>query len=78
GFLPEPYARGALQDGRLCALQVETRKPDETFYLAWRPGEEGEALGWWRRALRRDGLFDGWLQSLAETYRFAAAGQPCG
>ncbi|GAE53010.1 LysR family transcriptional regulator [Xanthomonas arboricola pv. pruni MAFF 301420] len=44
GFLPEPYARGALQDGRLCALEVETRKPDETFYLAWRPGEEGEAL----------------------------------
>ncbi|CAD1790971.1 LysR family transcriptional regulator [Xanthomonas arboricola pv. juglandis] len=75
GFLPEPYARGALQDGLLCELQVETRKPDETFYLSWRPGEEGEALGWWRRALRSDGLFDGWLQSLAETYRSVAAGQ---
>ncbi len=75
GFLPEAYARGALQDGRLCEVQVETHKPDETFSLAWRPGEEGEALGWWRRALRSEGLFDGWLHSLAETYRSVAAGQ---
>ncbi|MCL1498941.1 LysR family transcriptional regulator [Xanthomonas nasturtii] len=75
GFLPEPYARGALQDGRLREVQVETRKPDETFYLAWRPGEEGEALGWWRRALRGEGLFDRWLDALAATYRSAAAGR---
>ncbi|APP77479.1 LysR family transcriptional regulator [Xanthomonas vesicatoria ATCC 35937] len=75
GFLPEPYARGALLEGRLRQVPVETRKADETFYLAWRPGEEGEALGWWRRALRADGLFERWSQALAETYRFAAAGQ---
>ncbi|RBJ63205.1 LysR family transcriptional regulator, partial [Xanthomonas oryzae pv. oryzae] len=75
GFLPEPYARGALQDGRLREVQVETHKPDETFYLAWRPGEEGEALGWWRRALRSEGLFDSWLHALAATYRSVAAGQ---
>ena len=76
GFLPEPYARGALQAGALRALAVETHKPDETFYLAWRPGEEGEALGWWRQALRSDGLFARWLEQLAETYRSVATGQP--
>ncbi|WP_115511945.1 LysR substrate-binding domain-containing protein [Xanthomonas arboricola] len=75
GFLPEPYAQGALLEGRLRQVPVETHKADETFFLAWRPGEEGEALGWWRRALRADGLFERWLQALAETYRFAAAGQ---
>lgn len=76
GFLPEPYARGALQAGALRALAVETHKPDETFYLAWRPGEEGEALGWWRQALRSEGLFANWLEQLAETYRSVATGQP--
>ncbi|RBG79403.1 LysR family transcriptional regulator, partial [Xanthomonas oryzae pv. oryzae] len=60
---------------RLREVQVETHKPDETFYLAWRPGEEGEALGWWRRALRSEGLFDSWLHALAATYRSVAAGQ---
>ncbi|MEA9565059.1 MULTISPECIES: LysR substrate-binding domain-containing protein [Xanthomonas] len=75
GFLPEPYAQGALLEGRLRQVPVEAHKADETFSLAWRPGEEGEALGWWRRALRADGLFERWLQALAETYRFAAAGQ---
>nr|WP_305367449.1 LysR substrate-binding domain-containing protein [Xanthomonas campestris] len=75
GFLPEPYARGALLEGRLREVQVDTRKPDETFYLAWRPGEEGEALSWWRRALRSEGLFERWLQALAATYRSVAAGQ---
>ncbi|MFO3707331.1 LysR family transcriptional regulator [Xanthomonas codiaei] len=78
GFLPEPYARGALQDGRLQEVPVETGKADETFYLAWRPGEEGEALNWWRQALRRPGLFERWSQSLAETYRSVAAGQSRG
>lgn len=76
GFLPEPYARGALQAGALRALAVETHKPDETFYLAWRPGEEGEALSWWRQALRSEGLFARWLEQLAETYRSVPTGQP--
>jgi hypothetical protein len=32
--------------------QVEEPKPDETLYLAWRTGEEGAALKWWRERLR--------------------------
>ncbi|MEE7561522.1 hypothetical protein HH299_18950, partial [Xanthomonas sp. Kuri4-2] len=69
GFLPEPYARGALAEGSLVALEVDSRKPDETFWLAWRPDEEGEALAWWRRAARREGLFAQWCERIAATYR---------
>lgn len=47
GFLPEPYARLAISAGLLVEKQVEESKPVETFYLAWRTGEEGAALKWW-------------------------------
>ncbi|KAB7772417.1 LysR substrate-binding domain-containing protein [Xanthomonas maliensis] len=76
GFLPEPYARGAVEAGRLQVVPVDSPKPDETFYLAWRPGEEGEALAWWRQALRAPGLFDAWLAQLAATYRSVGARHP--
>lgn len=75
GFLPEPCARDALAAGTLVAVEVEQPKPDETFYLAWRTGEQGEALAWWLRRLRAPGLLDGWLARLAGTdYPAASAG----
>jgi DNA-binding transcriptional LysR family regulator len=52
GFLPEPWARPAIQAGRLVAKEVEEPRPDETLYMAWRTGEEGAALMWWRERLR--------------------------
>jgi DNA-binding transcriptional LysR family regulator len=52
GFLPEPWARADIATGRLVAKAVEEPKPDETLYLAWRTGEEGAALAWWRERLR--------------------------
>lgn len=52
GFLPEPYARGAIEDGRLIEKVVEEPKPPETFYLAWRSGESGAALAWWLERMR--------------------------
>jgi DNA-binding transcriptional LysR family regulator len=67
GFLPEPCARAAIASGALVALAVDEPKPDETFYLAWRTGEHGEALAWWQRRLRAPGVFDDWLQRLAAT-----------
>lgn len=67
GFLPEPLIRQALHAGRLVALPVAEPKPDETFYLAWRTGEEGAALGWWRQRLQAAGTFDRWLVQLAGT-----------
>ncbi|MBN6152185.1 LysR family transcriptional regulator [Xanthomonas sp. AmX2] len=64
GFLPEPYARAALADGRLVQKAVEEPKADEVFQLAWRSGEEGAALAWWRARMRRPGVFDAWIARL--------------
>ena len=64
GFLPEPYARAALARGALLRKQVEEPKPDEVFQLAWRSGEEGEALAWWRARMRQSGVFEAWLARL--------------
>lgn len=52
GFLPEAWARPAIDSGRLVVKEVEEPKPDETLYLAWRTGEEGAALQWWRERMR--------------------------
>jgi DNA-binding transcriptional LysR family regulator len=52
GFLPEPWARADIACGRLVEKAVEEPKPDETLYMAWRTGEEGAALAWWRDRLR--------------------------
>jgi DNA-binding transcriptional LysR family regulator len=64
GFLPEPYVQAAVAQGRLVVRQVEEPKPDETLWLAWRTGEEGAALRWWRERLRREGLMEGWWREM--------------
>jgi DNA-binding transcriptional LysR family regulator len=51
GFLPEPWVRDDIAQGRFIAKAVEEPKPDETLYLAWRTGEEGAALAWWRERM---------------------------
>jgi DNA-binding transcriptional LysR family regulator len=56
GFLPEAWVREDIAEGRFVAKEVEEPKPDETLYLAWRTGEEGAALRWWRERLRAGGL----------------------
>lgn len=64
GFLPEPYVRRAVEEGRLVIKQVEEPKPDETFWLAWRTGEEGAALKWWRGRMQRPEVLAGWWPTL--------------
>lgn len=64
GFLPEPCARAAIEAGLLVEKQVTEPKPAETFYLAWRSGEQGAALQWWRQRMREAPLFDRLLQHL--------------
>ena len=64
GFLPEPYVQAAVAQGRLVVKQVEEPKPDETLWLAWRTGEEGAALRWWRERMRRVGLMEGWWEEM--------------
>lgn len=58
GFLPRDCAERAIAAGLLVEKQVEERRAPETFYLAWRSGEEGEALKWWRDRLLQPGVFD--------------------
>jgi DNA-binding transcriptional LysR family regulator len=57
GFLPEPCARGAIAQGRLVEKRVEEGRAAETFYVAWRSGDEGAGLRWWRERVQRAGLF---------------------
>lgn len=65
GFLPEPYVQAAVAQGRLVTRQVEEPKPDETFWLAWRTGEEGAALRWWRERLQQPGHLAAWWQQMS-------------
>jgi DNA-binding transcriptional LysR family regulator len=57
GFLPEFYAREALDAGLLVEKKVKEPRPDESFYLAWRTGEEGAALQWWIQRAKESDLF---------------------
>lgn len=54
GFVPRACVRVELETGVLVELQVEEPRPDETFWLAWRPDHMGEALKWWRQRLARE------------------------
>jgi DNA-binding transcriptional LysR family regulator len=66
GFLPEPYARGAIKAGALIEKAVEEPKPPETFHLAWRSDELGAALAWWLDRMRVPGK----LQHLLDRTNF--------
>lgn len=57
GFLPESWVREDIEQGRFIAKAVEEPKPDETLYLAWRTGEEGAALAWWRERMAGGAAF---------------------
>lgn len=57
GFLPETLARPAIAAGLLVEKQVEEGRAAEIFHVAWRVGEEGAALRWWRERMQRPTLF---------------------
>lgn len=58
GFLPEPWARPAIDAGLLVEKEVEEHRPVESFYMAWRTGEHGAALKWWTDRLRKVNMLD--------------------
>jgi DNA-binding transcriptional LysR family regulator len=53
GFLPLVCVQADLARGTLVQLPCEEPRPDETFWLAWKPGRMGEALKWWVTRLER-------------------------
>jgi DNA-binding transcriptional LysR family regulator len=68
GYLPEPYARAAIEAGRLVKKRVAEPRPKETFYIVWRPEEEGAALTWWLERMRRPGRLNAMFALTAKTY----------
>lgn len=42
-----------LERRTLLELPYEEARPDETFWLAWKPGPMGQALKWWVDRLER-------------------------
>ncbi|MDR0587930.1 MAG: LysR family transcriptional regulator [Burkholderiales bacterium] len=51
GFLPHYNALPSVENGHLVVLPVEESRKNERFYLAWRAGDDGRALSWWREQL---------------------------
>jgi len=68
GYLPEPYARPAIDAGLLVEKRVEEQRADENLYLAWRPDEEGAALAWWLQRLRRPGKLAEMIERTARAH----------
>jgi len=68
GYLPEPYARPAIDAGLLVQKQVVERRPSENLFLAWRSDEEGAALAWWQERLRRPQRLREMFESTASTH----------
>ncbi|MDA8522693.1 LysR family transcriptional regulator [Acidovorax sp. NCPPB 4044] len=53
GFVPRASVHGELARGLLVECAVEEPRPEETFWLAWKPEGRGRALQWWRERLAR-------------------------
>jgi DNA-binding transcriptional LysR family regulator len=53
GFLPRICIRKELGEKSLVELSVDDPRPPESFRLAWRAKENGEALKWWQHRLDR-------------------------
>lgn len=53
GFLPLACIEDELSRGTLVELPCEEARPDEPFWLAWKPAHQGEALKWWINRLAR-------------------------
>ncbi|PWF43121.1 LysR family transcriptional regulator, partial [Massilia glaciei] len=58
GFLPRDWVQDDLNRGLLVEKQVEEPKPDEMLYMAWRTGDDGAALQWWRSRVRETQAFE--------------------
>lgn len=67
GFLPEAWARAAIDAGLLVEKKVVEPRPPERLYLAWRSGEQGAALSWWTDRLRQADLLGRLVQQCARS-----------
>lgn len=59
GYLPIHLARPYLADGRLVQRQVDALREPTTLHVAWRGGDEGRALQWFRERVLADAALQG-------------------
>ncbi|HQA33125.1 MAG TPA: LysR substrate-binding domain-containing protein, partial [Casimicrobium huifangae] len=52
GYLATWFAAEHLREGRLVSRQLQEPKPPGPTVLAWKSGNRGRALTWWRERLR--------------------------
>lgn len=69
GFVPRHLAHPWLADGRLIRLPVEVPRERTRLLVAWRSGEQGLALNWFRERLRQDGALHRRFECTADTER---------
>jgi DNA-binding transcriptional LysR family regulator len=58
GFLPEPIARQAINEGLLIEKEVEEKRSPDPLYLAWRSEETGAGLAWWIEKMKNPTLLE--------------------
>jgi DNA-binding transcriptional LysR family regulator len=58
GFLPEPIARQAVNEGLLIEKEVEEKRSPDPLYLAWRSEETGAGLAWWIEKMKNPALLE--------------------
>ncbi|MGZ8270151.1 MAG: LysR substrate-binding domain-containing protein [Methylophilus sp.] len=58
GFLPEPIARQAINEGLLIEKEVEEKRSPDPLYLAWRSEETGAGLAWWIEKMKNPALLE--------------------
>jgi DNA-binding transcriptional LysR family regulator len=51
GFLPRALAQREAEAGRLRILRADPERPPADLFVAWRPGDEGNALRWFVKRL---------------------------
>lgn len=68
GGLPVLFARSALDRGLLIEKAVEETHPTDQIYMAWRNGDSGKALKWWRDALGRPGVVQTYLERASHAW----------
>lgn len=62
GGLPVVFAKSAIDRGLLIEKAVEETHPPDQIYMAWRNGDTGKALKWWREALGKPGVVKTYLE----------------
>lgn len=68
GFLPHVFVKSAVQRGLLVEKQAAEPKPDDQVLLAWRTGESGLALKWWREALGEADVVPNFLNRASQAW----------